>query len=51
MGEVYRATDTVLERPVAVKVLSDRYARDSEARTRFKREKRVPPRDCRASCT
>ena len=44
MGEVYRATDTVLERPVAVKVLSDRYARDSEARTRFKREARAAAR-------
>ena len=38
MGEVYRATDTVLERPVAVKVLADRYSRDPEARGRFKRE-------------
>ena len=38
MGEVYQATDTVLERSVAVKVLSDRYSRDPEARTRFRRE-------------
>jgi serine/threonine-protein kinase len=38
MGEVYRATDTVLERPVAVKVLAERYSRDPEARGRFKRE-------------
>ena len=38
MGEVYRATDTVLERTVAVKVLSDRYARQDDARARFRRE-------------
>ena len=38
MGEVYRATDSVLERDVAVKLLSDRYAREEEARGRFRRE-------------
>jgi tRNA A-37 threonylcarbamoyl transferase component Bud32 len=38
MGEVYRATDAVLGRPVAVKLLAERYARDPEARGRFKRE-------------
>ncbi len=38
MGEVYRATDTALERTVAVKVLSDRYARQDDARARFRRE-------------
>jgi serine/threonine-protein kinase len=38
MGEVYRATDTALERSVAVKVLSDRYAQQDEARARFRRE-------------
>ena len=38
MGEVYRATDSVLERPVAVKLLSDRYAQEDEARSRFRRE-------------
>jgi eukaryotic-like serine/threonine-protein kinase len=38
MGEVYRATDTALERSVAVKVLADRYARQDEARARFRRE-------------
>ena len=38
MGEVYRATDSVLERPVAVKVLSDRHASDPEIRARFERE-------------
>ena len=38
MGEVYRATDTALERTVAIKVLSDRYARQDDARARFRRE-------------
>jgi eukaryotic-like serine/threonine-protein kinase len=38
MGEVYRATDSVLERSVAVKLLSDRYTREDEARARFRRE-------------
>jgi serine/threonine-protein kinase len=38
MGEVYRATDSVLERPVAVKLLSEHYARDPESRARFERE-------------
>jgi eukaryotic-like serine/threonine-protein kinase len=38
MGEVYRATDTVLERKVAVKLLSERYASEDEVRARFRRE-------------
>jgi len=38
MGEVYRATDTVLGRTVAVKVLSERHSREEEARARFRRE-------------
>jgi len=38
MGEVYRATDSVLARTVAVKLLADRYARQDEARARFRRE-------------
>ena len=38
MGEVYRATDTALERTVAVKVLADRYASQDDARARFRRE-------------
>ena len=37
MGEVYRATDSVLERTVAVKLL-DRFAREPESRARFQRE-------------
>ena len=38
MGEVYRATDTLLGRRVAVKLLSERYAANSEIRKRFTRE-------------
>jgi serine/threonine protein kinase len=38
MGQVYRATDSALERTVAVKLLADRYAGDDEARARFRRE-------------
>ncbi|HLK51551.1 MAG TPA: protein kinase [Bryobacteraceae bacterium] len=37
MGEVYRALDTRLNRPVAVKLLSDELA-DTGARRRFQRE-------------
>jgi serine/threonine protein kinase len=38
MGEVYRATDAVLGRAVAVKLLAERYARDDSVRGRFTRE-------------
>ena len=38
MGEVYRATDSVLERTVAVKLLSQRHAGEPEVRARFTRE-------------
>ena len=38
MGEVYRATDNVLGRLVAVKLLSKRYAANDEIRRRFTRE-------------
>ena len=37
MGTVYRATDTKLNRPVAIKLLSDDFA-DAAARRRFQRE-------------
>jgi serine/threonine protein kinase len=38
MGEIYRATDSLLGRTVAVKVLAERYAEDEAVRKRFKRE-------------
>ena len=40
MGEVWRAVDTVLERPVAVKLLYADSARQAEAVARFRREAR-----------
>ena len=41
MASVWLATDEVLERPVAVKVLSDAIASDPEYLARFRREARV----------
>lgn len=38
MGRVYRAEHTLLERPVAVKVLAPEYARDQTMWDRFRRE-------------
>ncbi len=38
MGEVYCATDTLLGRQVAVKLLAERYAANDEIRKRFTRE-------------
>jgi serine/threonine protein kinase len=38
MGDIYRATDSVLGRDVAIKILADRYAQDEPVRERFTRE-------------
>jgi eukaryotic-like serine/threonine-protein kinase len=38
MGDIYCATDATLGRPVAIKVLAERYARDDAVRRRFTRE-------------
>ncbi len=38
MAEVYRATDTELDRMVAIKVLDERYSGDDELARRFERE-------------
>jgi tRNA A-37 threonylcarbamoyl transferase component Bud32 len=38
MGDIYRATDSLLGRAVAIKVLAERYAQDEAVRSRFTRE-------------
>jgi Tol biopolymer transport system component len=41
MGEVYRATDSKLEREVAIKILPQSFAGDAERLARFEREAKV----------
>ena len=41
MGDVYRAQDERLDRPVAIKVLAPRFSDDRVFRNRFQREARV----------
>jgi serine/threonine protein kinase len=38
MGDIVLATDTVLDRPVAIKLLAERFAEDASIRKRFTRE-------------
>jgi serine/threonine protein kinase len=44
MGTVYRARHLLIDRPVAVKVLNQRFVEDEAARTRFRREARAAGR-------
>ncbi len=41
MGQVYRATDTTLDRDVALKVLPDAFTADPDRLARFEREAKV----------
>src|ERR1043166_6266586 len=44
MGTVYRATHLLIDRPVALKVLSQRFVGDQSAQQRFRREARAAGR-------
>ncbi len=45
MGEVYKATDTRLDRTVAIKVLPGHVASDPNLKQRFEREAQVLARE------
>jgi eukaryotic-like serine/threonine-protein kinase len=44
MGDIYRATDAVLGRVVAIKILAEHYAQDKSVRERFTREAQAAAR-------
>jgi eukaryotic-like serine/threonine-protein kinase len=44
MGDIYRATDAVLGRVVAIKILAEHYAQDESVRERFTREAQAAAR-------
>ncbi|HWO71899.1 MAG TPA: Stk1 family PASTA domain-containing Ser/Thr kinase [Actinomycetota bacterium] len=44
MAQVHRGTDTVLGRPVAIKILAPQYAKDAEFVARFRREAQAAAR-------
>ncbi len=55
MGEVWQATGTRLDRTVAIKVLPEHVASDSDLRQRFEREAKtissLSPRPIRRACS
>ena len=50
MGQVWQATDTQLNRQVALKILPDAFADDAERLARFQREAKARLRYGRSNC-